>query len=288
MIVPPSEDELGAVAERRRGAPPVVTKPMIYDTKMPLRRPRPPPDAAAHGSRARRADRRGHRRHLHRRRVRRRRRPAVDPQGRLDASRLRSGRGRGRRDAPRATARSGPATEVIHGTTVATNAILERRGARTALITTAGLPRRPRAPAGALARSSTTPRYVPPPPLVERRWRVEVAERIGRRRRRPDPARRGRGPPDASPSSRRRASRRSRSACSTRSAIPAHERAIGRLLEAHVGLHLAVGRPAAGDRRVRADEHDRRQRVHRPDRVALPARARDGPAADRRRSTGSR
>ena len=73
---------------------------------------------------------------------------------------------------------TGPDTEVIHGTTVATNAILERRGARTALITTAGFRdvlelRRARSP------QLYDARYVPPPPLVERRWRVEVAERIG-------------------------------------------------------------------------------------------------------------
>ncbi len=72
----------------------------------------------------------------------------------------------------------GPATEVIHGTTVATNAIIERRGARTALITTAGFRdvlelRRARSPELYHAR------YVPPIPLVERRWRVEVAERVG-------------------------------------------------------------------------------------------------------------
>jgi N-methylhydantoinase A len=72
----------------------------------------------------------------------------------------------------------GSATEVIHGTTVATNAILERRGARTALITTAGFRdvlelRRARSP------ELYDARYVPPPPLVERRWRVEVTERVG-------------------------------------------------------------------------------------------------------------
>lgn len=73
----------------------------------------------------------------------------------------------------------GSATDVIHGTTVTTNAILERRGARTALITTAGfrdvLELRP-------ARSPELydARYVPPPPpLVERRWRIEVDERVG-------------------------------------------------------------------------------------------------------------
>lgn len=71
----------------------------------------------------------------------------------------------------------GSATEVIHGTTVATNAILERRGARTALITTAGFRdvlelRRARSP------ELYDARYVPPPPLVERRWRIEVGERV--------------------------------------------------------------------------------------------------------------
>jgi len=69
-------------------------------------------------------------------------------------------------------------TEIIHGTTVATNAILERRGALTALITTAGFRdvlelRRARSP------ELYDARYVPPAPLVERRWRVEVDERIG-------------------------------------------------------------------------------------------------------------
>lgn len=69
-------------------------------------------------------------------------------------------------------------SEVIHGTTVATNAILERRGARTALITTAGFRdvlelRRARSP------ELYDARYVPPTPLVERRWRLEADERIG-------------------------------------------------------------------------------------------------------------
>src|SRR6478752_4359879 len=72
----------------------------------------------------------------------------------------------------------GADTEVIHGTPVATNAILERRGARTALITTAGFRdvlemRRARSP------ELYDARYTPPPPLVPRRWRLEAAERIG-------------------------------------------------------------------------------------------------------------
>ena len=69
---------------------------------------------------------------------------------------------------------------VLHGTTVATNAILERRGARTALITTRGFRdvlelRRARSP------ELYDALYTPPPPLVPRRWRLEATERIGPR-----------------------------------------------------------------------------------------------------------
>lgn len=68
-------------------------------------------------------------------------------------------------------------SEVSHGFTVATNAILERRGERTALITTQGF----RDVLG-LARIRT-PRlydlyYRKPVPLVERRLRLEVKERV--------------------------------------------------------------------------------------------------------------
>ncbi len=69
-------------------------------------------------------------------------------------------------------------TEVIHGTTVATNAILEGRGARTALITTAGFRdvlelQRIRIP------ELYNLFYERPKPLVPRRLRFEVAERMG-------------------------------------------------------------------------------------------------------------
>jgi N-methylhydantoinase A len=69
---------------------------------------------------------------------------------------------------------------VVHGTTVATNAILEGRGARTALLTTAGFRdvlefRRIRVPV------LYNLLYEKPPPLVPRRLRFEVAERIGPR-----------------------------------------------------------------------------------------------------------
>ncbi len=69
---------------------------------------------------------------------------------------------------------------VVHGTTVATNTILESRGARTALITTRGFrdvleSRRLRIPV------LYDLQYTPPKPLVPRRLRFEVDERIGPR-----------------------------------------------------------------------------------------------------------
>jgi N-methylhydantoinase A len=70
--------------------------------------------------------------------------------------------------------------EIIHGTTVATNAILEQKGARTALITTRGFRdvlelRRLRTP------ELYNPFWVKPKPLVPRRLRAEVDERINAR-----------------------------------------------------------------------------------------------------------
>ncbi len=68
-------------------------------------------------------------------------------------------------------------TEVVHGTTVATNAVLQRLGAETALVTTAGFRdvlelRRLRVP------HMYDLFWRKPPPLVERRLRFEVAERM--------------------------------------------------------------------------------------------------------------
>ncbi|MFQ5398924.1 MAG: hydantoinase/oxoprolinase family protein [Anaerolineae bacterium] len=66
---------------------------------------------------------------------------------------------------------------VVHGSTVATNALLERRGARTALITTKGF-----ADVLAIGRQNRPDLYalVPQKPesLVPRRWRFEVTERV--------------------------------------------------------------------------------------------------------------
>ena len=67
---------------------------------------------------------------------------------------------------------------VVHGTTVATNALLERRGARTALVTTAGfedvlqIGRQNRRHLYALE-------YEPIPPLVDVELRLGVVERVG-------------------------------------------------------------------------------------------------------------
>ncbi len=68
-------------------------------------------------------------------------------------------------------------SEVLHACTIATNAILEAKGARTGLITTAGFRdvlelRRIRVP------RLYEPLYRKPPALVPRRWRFEVAERL--------------------------------------------------------------------------------------------------------------
>ncbi len=70
-----------------------------------------------------------------------------------------------------------PDAAVIHGSTVATNALLERRGARTALVTTAGF-----RDVLEIGRQNRPDLYalVPqkPPPLVPRKWRFEVGERV--------------------------------------------------------------------------------------------------------------
>ena len=73
----------------------------------------------------------------------------------------------------------GTVTEIVHATTVATNAILERRGARTALVTSEGFRdvlelRRIRIP------FSYDLGWEKPAPLVERYLRFEVRERLDR------------------------------------------------------------------------------------------------------------
>src|ERR1700675_789589 len=69
---------------------------------------------------------------------------------------------------------------LVHGTTVGTNAILERRGARVALLTTAGF--RDLIEIGRTKRNIPAlfiPTFVRPKPVVERKHRFEVTERLG-------------------------------------------------------------------------------------------------------------
>lgn len=70
-----------------------------------------------------------------------------------------------------------PTMAVIHGSTVATNAILERRGAKTALLTTRGFK-----DVLAIGRQNRPDLYalVPtrPEPFVPSQWRLEVTERV--------------------------------------------------------------------------------------------------------------
>ena len=70
--------------------------------------------------------------------------------------------------------------EIIHGTTVATNAILERRGARAGLLTTDGF--RDLLEIGRLRLSRLYDLdFERPAPLVPRRWRREIRERMNHR-----------------------------------------------------------------------------------------------------------
>src|SRR2546425_10211881 len=118
--------------------------------------------------------------HLHRSRRAWRGRHDFGAEGGDDAG------GSGRWDVPRARApRRGSGLAInllVHGTTIATNALLERTGARVVLVTTGGfedllwLRRQDRAALYDLARDH-------PPPLVARRDGVPVAERMGDRER---------------------------------------------------------------------------------------------------------
>src|SRR3954454_4307860 len=74
-------------------------------------------------------------------------------------------------------AHAGDVSAGVHGTTVGANAVLERRGALTALVTTAGFRdvlelRRLRIP------QMYDPFWRKPPPLVPRRLRLELTERL--------------------------------------------------------------------------------------------------------------
>src|SRR5437899_11302865 len=72
---------------------------------------------------------------------------------------------------------AGAVRAVVHGTTLATNALIERKGARTALLTTEGF--RDALEIGHEARYDMYDLFIDPPaPLVPRRLRREVRERL--------------------------------------------------------------------------------------------------------------
>src|SRR5437773_647359 len=73
--------------------------------------------------------------------------------------------------------RSDAVRAVVHGTTLATNALIERKGARTALLTTEGF--RDALEIGREGRYDMYDLFIdPPPPLVPRHLRREVPERL--------------------------------------------------------------------------------------------------------------
>ena len=112
---------------------------------------------------------------------------------------------------------------VIHGTTLATNAIIERKGARTALVTTEGF-----RDVLALRNESRYDQYdlniSLPQPLVPRRLRLPVPERLDNARAGAAAARRGGGARAMRAAASGKGSRASRSASCTAFVNPAHER----------------------------------------------------------------
>ncbi len=73
--------------------------------------------------------------------------------------------------------RAGDVQVIIHGTTLATNALIERKGARTALLTTEGF--RDTVELGTESRFEQYDLNLQkPPPLVPRQWRLPVRERV--------------------------------------------------------------------------------------------------------------
>ena len=78
-----------------------------------------------------------------------------------------------------ADASFGAVAEIVHGTTLVTNAVIERKGARLGLLTTAGF--RDVLEAGTEQRYDIYDLFLTyPDPLVQRRHRLEVVERIDR------------------------------------------------------------------------------------------------------------
>ena len=188
-----------------------------------------------------------------------RRRVAAHPQDALDAATTTPAASSTASSGCSARPACGPtrSTGIVHATTVASNAMLEGKGARTALITTEGFRdvlemRRLRIPV------LYDLQYEKPAPLVPRRLRFEVAERMGPRGevwRRSTSAPRTRSPPP------------SRTAAAEAVAVsllhayanPAHEQRVAEIVRARCPagrrLRHLLGRHPARDPRVRAHQH---------------------------------
>ncbi len=139
--------------------------------------------------------------------------------------------------ASRFTVHATPLTEIVHGSTVATNALLERKGARTAFVATAGF--RDLLAIGRQNRSQLYDFFADrPEPLAPDELRFEVAERVDRRGQALQPLDQAELPRLADHL--RRAGVEAVAVCLLFSfANPAHEQQIGAALAA-AGLHHSL------------------------------------------------
>ena len=174
-----------------------------------------------------------------------------------------------------------PVQEVVHGTTVATNAILERRGAHMALVTTEGFRdvlelRRVRMP------HLYNPFWRKPPPIVERRLRFEIGERMLADGTSHPPGGRVRSRRGGIPVTRGAGRGRGR-VPAARPQVPGPRGAGGPDTEARTprGPCRAVQRGPAGAERVRTVGNHRTQRLRDPDHGFLRARSSGWPRGDR-------
>ena len=153
--------------------------------------------------------------------------------------------------------------EIVHGTTIAINAILENKGAKTALITTKGFRdvlelRRLRVP-------NLYTLLEPPSPIVERRLRLEVDERIGAGGEVVRPLDEATVMPAMDRI--RNDGVEAVAVCLLHSfSYPAHERRVGELLHQYLPVsagyvHLSLRGRVERDPRVRAHQHHCNQRL---------------------------
>ena len=168
---------------------------------------------------------------------------------------------------------------IIHGTTLATNALLTGRGAKLGMLTTDGFRDELEIRRGFKnIRTSMYQLGVPPvqtagaAPFAPARLRAHAV--LGRNR---DAGRRRQRAPRRWTHSRRRASRPSPSASCIPMPIRRTSGRPSRSAAERFGdtvLCRRFARDPAGLRRIRAVQHDGRQRLHRPDRLRLSAFAR--------------